>query len=175
MRETRKLSLSLISSLLFFTLFLSACGGGGDTDGESAVSDLQGANPGFGSDGAAGSTIRISVDDRFPVGTTTGYLVELRDPNGLPLAGVRVICESEDGIAILEPIAPQGVSFESTDGNGTISGVIGGEFPGSYIFECRADGGFNLAQQVSIVITGSSPGCHRLSWLWRWNSWWRNV
>lgn len=143
--------------LVFFlsasvALFASACdqgdtGGGLDntTNGTILVSD-----------GGFGGSLSIEVTGGLSVGETVGFFVRAFDPTGAPYEFIRIFCESERGIAILEP-SSGGVAFESTDDSGTMSGVIGGVAPGSYILECRGPIGFQLVDRVSIVITGDTP------------------
>jgi hypothetical protein len=78
------------------------------------------------------------------------------DPQGNPLQYTRIFCESEHGIAILEP-SNGGVAFEHTNAEGMMSGVLGGLTPGSYILECRAPVGLNLVARTQLVVTGEVP------------------
>ncbi len=73
------------------------------------------------------------------------------DPSGAPLEFLRITCDSELGIAILEP----STGAERTDASGAMSGRLGGLTPGSFILECRGPFGTNLVDRISIVITGS--------------------
>ncbi len=142
---------------LFALPFLSGCWNG-DTDGGSANDDA-----GIGvipvSDGGFGATLTIELDDgsnEIAVGEKKGFRVTALDPLGQPLARRRVFCESEKGIAIIEP-SSGGVAFEHTNLEGKLSGVLGGAEPGSYLLECRLEEGFNLVARKSLKITGSVP------------------
>lgn len=136
---------------------LAACNNGqGDTDGGSAVGNLGTGNLPV-SDGGFGAKLVIDVeapDDILQVGEVTGYFVTATDPQGLPLANRRVFCNSELGIAILEPAAG-GVAFEHTDDGGKMSGKIAGITQGSYLFECRLEQGFNLVARKHLRVRGS--------------------
>ncbi|MCB0324592.1 MAG: hypothetical protein KDD69_13510 [Bdellovibrionales bacterium] len=130
-----------------------ACDGGGDTDGNP---DSVGVGDQFVDNGGAGSTLRITANGPIPVGGRIDFLVTATDPSGLPLSNIRLNCESEHGIAIIEP-SRGGVAFEHTNVNGIMSGVLGGVAPGSYLLECRGPQGFNLQDRISLLVTGDVP------------------
>ena len=135
--------------------FTVGCNTGGDTDGGPANDDtLPGGQ--FVSDGGAGGSLSISLTGPLTTAGTTGFFVTATDPSGAPLAFIRIFCETEKGIAILEPISG-GTSFEHTGPDGVMSGLLGGLVPGSYILECRAPEGFNLVAREQIIIRGSVP------------------
>lgn len=137
------------------SLGLLSIGCTGDTDGGSAADNA--LDPGsYVSDGAAGGTLTLNVkdsDNTIGVGDTVGFSVVVTDARGAPAPGVRIFCDSEKGVAILEP-ANNNISVEMTDSEGQMSGQIGGVTPGSYIFECRAQDGFNLVGRTTIKISG---------------------
>lgn len=113
------------------------------------------------SDGGAGATLTITLPQakdgkEIAVTETTGFLVDLKDAKGVGIPDTRIFCESEKGIAIIEP-SSGGVAFESTNADGRMSGVIGGLLPGSFMMECRAPEGFNLVARVHVKITGEVP------------------
>lgn len=149
---------ALIAAALAGALALTATVGcnSGDTDGgkgndDAGVGNTPVSNGGFG----AKLTIDI-VDEPIPVGGRVGFFVTAVDPAGLPLAFRRVFCDSEKGIAILEP-SNGGVAFEHTGPDGRMSGVLGGVHPGSFIIECRLEEGFNLVARKSTKVTGDIP------------------
>lgn len=150
-----------VKKLFFVGLFalplLSGCNSG-DTDGGSANDNAgQGIIPV--SNGGFGATLTIELDDgtnEIAVGDKKGFHVTALDPLGQPLTRRRVFCESEKGIAIIEP-SSGGVAFEHTNLEGKLSGVLGGAQPGSYLLECRLEEGFNLVARKSFKITGEVP------------------
>lgn len=147
------------AGLLFFGVgvftLITGCQSG-DTDGGSAR-DGAGTGDQFVSDGGAGAKLEITFEhDELGVGDTMSFRVLAKDPQGAPLAFIRIFCESEKGIAIIEP-SSGGVAFEHTGPDGGMSGVIGGLAPGSFIFECRAPEGFNLVARRTLKITGEVP------------------
>lgn len=133
-------------------VLLAGCDSG-DTDGGSAT---PGQGPSFVSDGGAGATLTIEAPRTIDVGDRQPFRVTALDPNGQPLSFIRIFCETESGIAILEP-SRGGVAFEHTGAAGVMSGVLGGVTPGSYLLECRGPQGFNLLARMSILITGEVP------------------
>jgi|GEM_PF-1772474 len=148
------LAAGVISAGLLATLV--SCGSG-STDGGGAAELAQVITP-MNNDQGAGGSIGITVVDGPSLNVTerTGFKVTLKDPRGQPLQYIRIMCESEKGIAILEP-SSGGVAFEHTDSAGNMSGKIGGLHPGSYIMECRAPDGFNLVARTTVIIKGDVP------------------
>ncbi|MCO6429279.1 MAG: hypothetical protein J5J00_00335 [Deltaproteobacteria bacterium] len=133
---------------------LNACTGGGDTDGGPAGDQNFEGTQFVPTDDAAGS-IRVEVNnDRLQIGETSGFFVTVRDANGGPVPGLRISCDSEAGVAILEP----NTGREITDSEGTVSGVLGCEQPGSFQFGCRLPAGANKRQLVRIICEGEAAG-----------------
>ena len=134
------------------------CTGAGDTDGgqgndDSGVGSQPVSNGGF------GASLTIELDGGGNILHTaerTGFFVTALDPRGVPLADKQVFCETEKGIAIIEP-SSNGVAFEHTGSSGTMSGVLGGVTPGSYQIECRLGEGFNLVATRHFKVEGDVP------------------
>lgn len=153
---------NLSSYKLIFSSFLIAALGvsaltscQGNTDGDERRSDsLVGER--YVADGGAGATITIDAPKDIAVGEQEAFSVTLTDPQGQPMPYVRVFCESEKGIGILEP-SSGGVAFEHTGSRGVMSGVLGGVVPGSYLLECRGPEGYGLIARTTIVIVGPIP------------------
>lgn len=127
--------------------------GCGDTSGDPEEADLGSY---YFADGGAGGNIAISVKGDLEVGETVGFTVTLNDPRGEPLSYVRLNCDTEKGVAILEP-AEGGVAYEHTNAEGMMSGLLGGLSEGSYLIECRAPVEYNLVSRATIVVRGSAP------------------
>ena len=156
---TRAKTVQIIAVLTGLGLLVASCGGGGDTDGGASTGD-QGNGPTLVSNGGFGSkmTIELENDDgiEIPTAGQAKFLVKATDPNGQPLSFIRIFCESEKGLAILEP-SSGGVAFENTNSRGAFSGVLGGVAPGSFMLECRAPQGFNLVARKHFKVTGAVP------------------
>ncbi len=157
MLEIKKTQLrnSLILAMACLTAGYVGCGstGGGQGKNDAGL----GTHPV--SDGGFGAKLTISLADgtnEIETGGTKDFFVIATDPNGLPLAERRVFCESEKGLAIVEP-SSGGVAFEHTNADGKMSGVLGGASPGSYLLECRLEEGFNLIARKHFKITGDVP------------------
>ena len=136
------------------TMALFSCTG--DTDGGSEAKNAVDVNP-FVDNGGAGAKLEIEIDSperQVGVGQEVEFRVKVTDPQGAPLQFVRVFCDTEQGVAIIEP-SRNGVALESTNRNGYVSGSIGGVTPGSYVMECRAQSGFNLVDKTTIRVTGT--------------------
>ena len=132
---------------------LGCMGGSGSTDGGS------GANPDFRDDVFVGDastagTIKVSLNSsEITVGSTSGFKVYVKDGKGEPVPNINIVCDSEQGVAILEPTA----GYELTNENGEMSGRIGCRSPGSYQMVCRLNIGANKRQFVSVCCTGDIP------------------
>ena len=157
-----KYAQTLLGAVLSVALasLVGCMGGRGDTDGGGA-DENNGIGVQYVSDGGSGGRIELGVrgGGEWPtigVGEEREFWVKLFDPLGAPLPFIRIFCESEKGIAIVDP-SSGGVAFEHTGADGIMSGVIGGLVPGSYILECRAPEGFNLIARITIRIEGEVP------------------
>lgn len=157
MLEIKKTQLrnSFILAMACLTAGYVGCGstGGGQGKNDAGL----GSHPI--SDGGFGAKLSITLDDgtnEIETAGQKGFLVTATDPNGLPLAQRRVFCESEKGLAIIEP-SSGGVAFEHTNLDGKMSGVLGGVTPGSFMLECRLEEGFNLIARKHFRISGAVP------------------
>jgi len=150
-----KIGRVLVNLLLATVLSIAfiGCPGQGDTDGGSATDGINVGDQ-VNDDGGFGASLKITVFGSLGVGGEVDFNVTVLDPRGVALEFIRLFCESELGIAILEP-SSGGVAFFSTGPNGIASGRLGGLTAGSFVLECRATQGFNLVDRVTIVISGS--------------------
>lgn len=125
----------------------------GNTDGGSAASpDFR--DDVFTGDESSTGSIRVELDDsQIAVGDTSGFKVYVTDSKGLPVPFVRVVCDSEQGVALIEPTT----GYELTNGEGVMSGRIGCAAPGSYQMVCRLGIGANRRQFVSVGCSGDIP------------------
>ncbi len=153
----QKNSIILATVLAFAGMGVLASCSGGDTDGGAATAD---AGPGsiYVADGASGSTMKIELEgaETIPTAGRVNFKITATDPNGAPLSYIRINCETEHGIAIIEP-SRGGVAFETTNAEGKLSGVFGGLAPGSFLVECRAPQGYNLVARASYKVVGEIP------------------
>jgi hypothetical protein len=106
-------------------------------------------------------SITVNVGDKdLGVADTSGFSVVIKDSNGDGIPLTRVTCDSEEGVAIIEPSN----GSEITDASGAISGTVGCEKPGSYLFGCRLPVGGNKRQFVTITCRPPVPdGFHGFS------------
>jgi hypothetical protein len=142
-----------VSSTLIMATFAGCMGGSGSTDGGS------GENPGyrddvFVSDDTTTGSLQIEVKETtISVGETSGFIVSVKDSGGRPVQNINVACDSERGVAILEPTT----GYELTDSSGSMSGRIGCEAPGSFQVVCRVSVGANRRKFVGIKCQGDVP------------------
>jgi len=132
-----------MSAVLVASSLLWACAG--DTGGEEGAENANLVEDDFVSDGAAGASLEIDVLNRFFTGGRSGFFVRARDAQGQPLESLRVVCDTEPGLIILDPSSGNGL----TDQFGNFSGVLSGETPGSFAIECRGPFGTNLIDQAT--------------------------
>lgn len=118
-------------------------GGGADFSGSEFVAD----------DSNAGSLTLNVNNTTIAVGGTSNFNVEVIDASGNPVPQIQVSCDSEIGVAIIEPT----VGSELTDEFGNMSGVLGCELPGSFQFACRLPIGVNKRKFASIHCDGDVP------------------
>ncbi|MBN8550139.1 MAG: hypothetical protein J0M12_12550 [Deltaproteobacteria bacterium] len=147
--NTRRLSsIAFASALGTLGVALACCSGGtGNND-----TDFSGGQ--FVGSGSATGSITINVlDSDLGVSETSGFGVSVKNAQGGPVAGIKVSCDSEKGVAILEPTT----GGEITSSSGDISGVIGCAAPGSYQLACRLPVGANKRQLVDIKCRGPIP------------------
>ena len=87
------------------------------------------------------------------VSDTTSFSVKITDRNGAPVQNVRISCDTEQGLAIVEPNTG---SF-LTDNFGNASGLLGCEAAGSFRVGCRAPVGVNIREFDTVKCEGTRP------------------
>jgi hypothetical protein len=132
MRSFKTLGVFAPSVVCALSLALTGCNSSDTSNGTSPADTLAG-NQFVASDNAAGSISLRVLDADLSVAQTSGFAVTVKDANGAPVSGIDVACDSESGIAIVEPTS----GHEHTDSAGAVSGVIGCTMPGSYELACR--------------------------------------
>lgn len=128
---------------------IAGCSGGGTDDGATANTDSIFVP----TDGNTGTfTLNIN-SNTVAVSQTTGFTATIKDVNGNGVSDMRVTCDTERGLALIEPTS----GIELSDGFGSISGVIGCEAPGSFRIGCRLPVGVNKRAFETVVCTGAIP------------------
>lgn len=137
--------------LVAIALALASCVG--DTDGGSAADeDFSGTQFVDSDANVGGLTLNVNSTD-VEVAGTTNFNVVVTNQAGQPVPQVRVSCDTESGLAILEP----NTGSELTDSFGNMSGVLGCEVPGSLQIGCRLPIGANKRKFQTIHCTGAVP------------------
>jgi hypothetical protein len=151
--EKRKLIMFILVALI--ASLLIACNSGGDTDGGEAGDLAESYDDGtFVADDDTVGRIEVEVlEPELQVALTSGFFVRVFDAAGAPVPDIKVSCDSEEGIAIIEPTT----GSEITDTGGAISGKIGCEVPGSLRFGCRLPVGGNRRKFVDVKCVGPIP------------------
>jgi len=144
----------LCISSLFVLPMLSGClGGSGGTDGGSGR-EAGYRDDVFVSDETTTGSLRIELKkSTIPVGETAGFMVSVVDSQGRPVPNINVACDSELGVALIEPTT----GYELTDSGGHMSGRIGCEAPGSFELVCRVSVGANRRKFATVKCDGEIP------------------
>lgn len=141
-----KLVVATITSL-FVSAILIGCGGSTSSD----PADLSG---GFIADEGTVGSIRIELkQSRMRVSETSGFFVRVRNQDGAPVSRISISCDTEQGLAIIEPSTGR----ELTDSGGSMSGKIGCAAPGSFQMACRLPIGANIRHFVDVECEGDIP------------------
>lgn len=127
---------------------LAGCSGGSTGSNDDATGGDGSYVPGV----SSGSLSYNIEETSIPVGATSSFVVTVRGQDGDPAEGVAINCDSEDGVAIIEPISGP----ELTNPSGSMSGVIGCEKPGSFRTACWGTS-VNRISNVFIKCTGDIP------------------
>ena len=140
MLRAKVIRTAIFSATCIAAVGFLACSRGDTAGNAESVAKAEGSGDPFVADGGSGSTLTLSVPSSVGVGQRVGFSVTATDPSGQPLAFIKIVCNSERGISILEPTDGAN-AVQSTSSNGLMSGQIGGTNPGSYLLECRAPEG----------------------------------
>lgn len=160
-REVREAMNTMNRKLFVFgfiwvvTASIIACSSGGDTDGGHANDLAESYSDGsFVADDSTVGRIEVEVlEPELQVALISGFHARAFDAAGSPVPNIKISCDSEQGVAIIEPTT----GTEITDDGGQISGKIGCELPGSYQFGCRLPAGANRRKFVTIKCSGPIP------------------
>lgn len=151
MSENLNLRTALLAPLAFGALFFVGCSG--DTDGGSAGQQNIADGVFVSTDDTVG-TIDLNLSaSKLAVSRTAGFSVAVRNANGAPVPNIRIACDTEQGLALIEP----NTGVEMTDAGGNMSGVLGCAAPGSFQIGCRLPIGANKRQFQTVVCTGDVP------------------
>jgi hypothetical protein len=107
----------------------------------------------FGESDSTTGRIEITAPEELQVGSTGEFVAIVYDANNAPVRDISVTCDSEDGLAIIEPSR----GFGLTSQRGGMSGVLGCEAPGSLRFGCRLPVGTDKRAFVTVRCQGTVP------------------
>lgn len=127
-------------------VFLASCGG---TSGD----DKSYSGGSYVADGDIGSISFTTLPSSIPVSQVAGFIVGVRDGAGSGVGNIQVSCDTEQGLAIIEPTTGR----EMTDSGGSMSGKLGCERPGSFQIGCRTPVGANKRVFQRVSCTGEVP------------------
>ncbi|RMG44744.1 MAG: hypothetical protein D6719_01305 [Candidatus Dadabacteria bacterium] len=142
---------ALLLGLVALVFVIAGCVGNtsGGEEGDKSFAGTQFVA----TDAAAGAIALAVTSTRLSVGATTGFTVTVTDANGATVPNVQISCDTEEGLALIEPTTGE----EMTGGFGTMSGVVGCEAPGSFQIGCRLPIGGNKRKFQRIVCEGPVP------------------
>ncbi len=145
----RTLIIPLKFLVLISFLAFSACNSGSTDGGGSSGADDQFVS----TDNSVGRVELDVNEDRLSIGDTSGFFVRVVDAKGAPVSATRISCDTEQGLALIEPTT----GSEITDSNGSMSGRVGCELPGSFQIACRLPIGANKRKFATVVCSGDIP------------------
>jgi hypothetical protein len=154
MKMIMKKRIGLSLTVLAGSALIISCSSG-DTDGGAADDKAESYydDTFVAEDGTVGRIEVEVLEPELQVALTSGFFVSVFDASGAPVPNLKISCDSEQGIAIVEPTT----GIEITDSGGKISGRIGCEVPGSYQFGCRLPVGGNRRKFVDVICRGPIP------------------
>lgn len=127
--------------------FLAGCHSGSTDGGDVDHTGTQ-------YDPAGSGAMRLDlVEDELTVGEIGGFRVYATDAKGAPVTQMRITCDTENGLALIEPTS----GVETTDSNGQISGRVGCNVEGSYLIACRLQGVSARRQSATVRCSGDRP------------------
>ncbi len=136
-------------AILSMLAFLTACDSSDTSDGGGSELDS-----GFVATEETVGSIELTVlRTPIPVGETGKFSVRVFDKFGSPVPHIRISCDSEQEVAIVEPTT----GTELTDSWGHMSGEIGCEAAGSFQLACRLPIGGNLRSFANVKCEGAAP------------------
>lgn len=139
--------------IVMVVVCVGCMGGQGSTDGGSGAEHGLEDDTFVSDESTTGSLILDVASTSIEVGNTSMFSVRAINARRQPVANINVACDSEQGVAILDPQR----GYALTDGGGIMSGVIGCEAPGSFQFLCRLAVGANRRRSVTVTCTGDVP------------------
>ena len=126
----------------------AGCSGGSTGGGDQDYTGDQYDNT------AAGRITLTLVDgDLLAVSVIEGFRVHVKDQDGRPVENIPILCDTEAGLAIIEPTTGK----EYTDSDGQMSGKIGCSAPGSYLLACRVGVGGGKRTSTTVRCQGPIP------------------
>ena len=139
----------LLAGCLLIATAVVSCSG--DTDGGPVADESWLGTSFVGSDGSTGTIALEVLDTELNVGEMTGFRVYVLDSAGRPVPEIRIFCDTEEGLALIEPTT----GSELTDSNGQMSGRVGCEAVGSLQLGCRLPIGANWRDFETIRCGGT--------------------
>jgi len=125
----------------------------GSTDGGSAADEDFGDGV-FVADESSVGSLRLEVkEEELNVADTAGFEVTVKDAAGQPVRNLELSCDSEAGLAIIEP----NTGREHTDDGGKMSGRYGCVAEGSHLFGCRLPLSGQRRRFATIKCSGPVP------------------
>lgn len=137
---------------LIIAIALVAIGCTGGTGDPNTNEDFAGTE--FVATESTVGTLNLSVNSTtLSVGETSGFSAVVRNASGQPVSQIQVSCDTEAGLALIEPTT----GAELTDNFGLMSGVVGCAAPGSFQLGCRLPIGGNKRKFVGMLCEGPVP------------------
>jgi hypothetical protein len=120
--------------------------------GSTGGGEDNGNGTGFDPDNAGSLSLTLNETD-LQVAEASGFIVAVKDASGNGVPDIRVTCDTELGLALIEPSDGNQV----TDGGGLVSGRVGCEQIGSFRMGCRLGVGAGKRQFATVTCRGPIP------------------
>lgn len=98
-------------------------------------------------------SVELEDGDVVATGAMASFRVHVRDSNGDPVVNMPVTCDTEAGLALIEPTT----GVENTDSNGQVSGKVGCNNPGSFLLACRTQTVSAKRKSATVKCSGDRP------------------
>lgn len=152
LRSVLFIIISTLVSVLVLTMASCGSSNTGDTDGGVAEDRVYDTFAEINESDSRGRLEIELINSDPQLGDVTGFFVRAFGENNMPLDFVRISCDTEEGINLIEPFDKAAL----TDATGTMSGKFCGNSPGSFQIQCRAPVGFGLAASDTIIVRGET-------------------
>lgn len=125
----------------------------GCQSGNTSGGDIDNTGTQYDPNESGSMSLSLEDGDHLTTGAIGGFRVFVKDSNGDPVVNMPVTCDTESGLALVEPTT----GVENTDSNGQISGKVGCNLPGSFLLACRTQTVSAKRKSATVICQGAVP------------------